>query len=238
MPIGKSERDWREKSAARKMAFRAASAELGGQMTMRKASSRTEVAKTSIAGPLPIVFYSASADVRFSGSRYLGDDAAAALGFDAKKLVDDGDLWPSRIHGDDLPRVLAAAGSLTVDGTLSMEYRWRCADGSERRFLDQGILDRRDGQTRTIRGLCLDVTAEVSRPAADQQSPKSAERDGSLQLGNIAHEFNNMVSVIIWNLEPLTKSLEGSGKTFDRIQYALRAATECVELVKRLKASQ
>ncbi len=207
-------------------------------MAKRNASLKMEVAKSLVAGPLPIVFYHASADDRFFGPRYLNDAAAGALGFEAKKLVDEGELWPSRIHGDDLQRILAEVGSLAVDGTLSMEYRWHCADGSERRFLDQGILDYRSDGVRTIRGICLDVTAGVSRPAADQLPPPSAEADGSLQLRNIAHEFNNMVSVIIWNLEPLTKSLAGSGKSFDRIQYALRAANECVELVRQLKTPQ
>ena len=61
--------------------------------------------------------------------------------------------------------------------------------------------------------------------------------DRPLPLSGIAHEFNNMISVIIWNLEPLAKSLQGTGKTFDRTQHALLAARRCIELIQLLTAS-
>ena len=174
-----------------------------------------------------MVIYSASCDDHFAGPRYLSDDLGAVLGFPAAELTEDGGLWPSRIHHDDLPRVLLGVASLPVDGNLSMEYRWRCADGSERRFLDQGVLDASDAVTPLVRGICLDITAGISRLGADRPLP----------LSSIAHEFNNMVSVIIWNLEPLAKSLQGTGKTFDRTQHALLAARRCIELIQLLTAS-
>jgi hypothetical protein len=180
-----------------------------------------------VAGPLPMVIYNASCDDYFAGPRYLNDGLAAALGFQASELVEDGGLWPSRIHPEDLPHVLAGVASLAVDGSLSTEYRWRCADGAERRFLDQGTLDRNDAGDAVVRGICLDITAGISR----------AGTDSSMPLSSIAHEFNNMISVIIWNLEPLAKSLQGTGKTFDRTQHALLAARRCIELIEQLTAS-
>jgi hypothetical protein len=238
VPVGKSCCDWRAKSVAGIIDYRSTSQSATGQMRIRSASSKMEVAKSLIAGPLPIIFYSASPDDRFAGPRFLGEDVARALGFEAKNFIDDQHLWPSRIHADDLPRILTEVKSLAGDAVLSMEYRWRCADGSERRFLDQGVLEHRDNQARTISGICLDVTARTIGAPSAQPPLRAAATSGSLSLGGVAHEFNNMVSVIIWNLEPLARSLEGSGKSFDRVQHALQAASRCVELIQQLQTSE
>jgi CheY-like chemotaxis protein len=53
--------------------------------------------------------------------------------------------------------------------------------------------------------------------------------------GGIAHDFNNMLSVIIWNLDAVSRTLKGTtGKVFDRIQMALSGALNCAELIRQL----
>jgi signal transduction histidine kinase len=114
-----------------------------------------------------------------------------------------------------------------------MEYRWRCADGSERAFLDQAVLIRDDGGApKEILGTCLDVTY---RRQLEQQLLQSQKLDAIGRLtGGIAHDFNNMLSVIIWNLDVLTRSLKTGGKDHDRVQNALGAALNCADLVRQL----
>ena len=51
------------------------------------------------------------------------------------------DLWADRLHPDDRERVLdGARASAATSGAMAIEYRWQCADGSYKHFLDQAVL--------------------------------------------------------------------------------------------------
>jgi len=54
--------------------------------------------------------------------------------------------------------------------------------------------------------------------------------------GGIAHDFNNMLTVVIGNLDALTRSLKGTGRNFDRVQMALIGSLSCAELTQRMLA--
>jgi PAS domain S-box-containing protein len=194
-----------------------------------------EEIQSFIVKSLPIALYRSDPNGRFAGPRFLSESIAASVGFKAAAFIDDQDLWPTRIHPADLPQVLARVASIVKTGTLSMEYRWRCDDGSERIFLDQAVLIRHEsGEPKEILGTCLDVTY---RRQLEQQLVQSQKMEAIGQLtGGIAHDFNNMLTVIIWNLDPLTRSLNGQGKDHDRAQNALSAALNCAELTRQLLA--
>jgi len=194
-------------------------------MKMHETSSRLQALQSLAIGSLPIVVYSASVDGQFAGPRYVNECLAIASGFDADAFVRDESLWSSRIHPEDLPRVSSFFGSPTAGRTLLFDYRWLCADGSIKRFLDFGMIESGNAGALIVRGICLDVTAVDSQ---------SSQISSPVDLAVVAHELNNMVSVIVWNLEPLARSLRDTGKSFDRTQYALRAAARCVELIRRL----
>ena len=53
-----------------------------------------------------------------------------------------------RLHEDDRERVQSALALRSSTGRFSVEYRWRCADGSYKHFDDQAVLlrDSADGQ--------------------------------------------------------------------------------------------
>jgi len=67
-----------------------------------------------------------------------------------------------------------------------------------------------------------------------QQSQKMATL-GRL-TGGIAHEINNLLTVIMWNLDLMTRSLPGSSKDFDRAHIALSAALNGTDLLRQLMA--
>ncbi len=198
-----------------------------------RALRQIEEIQSFIVKSLPIALYRSDLDGRFAGPRFLSGSIAASVGFEAVAFINDEDLWPARIHPADLPQVLARVASIVKTGTLSMEYRWRCDDGSERIFLDQAVLVRQEsGAPKEILGTCLDVTY---RRQLEQQLLQSQKMEAIGQLtGGIAHDFNNMLTVIIWNLHPLTRSLIGQGKDYDRAQHALGAALNCAELTRQL----
>jgi len=202
------------------------------KLEAERALRQIEERQALIIRSLPIALYTADLKGRFSGPRFLSDRIATAVGFDPVMFVDDPDLWTSRIHPDDLPRVLADLSAVAHGGTLATEYRWRCADRSERVFLDQGVLVRdADGAPKEIAGSCLDVT---DRRRLEQQLVQSQKMEALGQLtGGIAHDFNNMLSVVIWNLDRVAQSIP-EGKLRDQAQLAMSGALNCAELTRQL----
>lgn len=202
---------------------------LEAEQALRKVEERQAVIFRS----LPIALYTADLKEHFSGPRFLSESMASAVGFKTTAFLDDVTLWVQRIDPADRPSVLARVGTILSAQALSVEYRWRCADGSERIFLDQGILVRDErGEPREIIGTCTDVTY---RRQLERQLFQSQKMEAIGQLtGGIAHDFNNMLSVIIWNVDLLARSLKGSGKDYDRARNALGAALNGAELIRQL----
>jgi PAS domain S-box-containing protein len=196
---------------------------------------QVEARQTVILRSLPIALYSASVDGRFTGPRFLSESIAQAVGFATDAFVDNPRLWSERIHPEDRTRVLEEVGAIAKSGTLSTEYRWLCADGSLRVFLDRAVLVRGDnGQPQEIFGSCLDVT---DRRQVEQQLFQAQKMEAVGQLtGGIAHDFNNMLTVVIGNLDSLARALKGTGRNFDRAQMALTGALSCAELTRRMLA--
>jgi len=194
-----------------------------------------EERQTAIVRSLPIVLYSARLKGRFSGPRFVSEGTAQAIGFPAARFVEDPDLWPERIHPEDRERVLTDVATLPASGGMSVEYRWICADGSQRWFLDRAVLIRdHDGRPPEIFGSCLDIT---DRRQIEQQLFQAQKMEAVGQLtGGIAHDFNNMLTVVIGNLDALARALRGTGRNFGRAEMALTGALSCAELTRRLLA--
>ena len=203
------------------------------KLQTERALRQIEGIQSVIIRSLPIAFYTADLKGRFSGARFVSEPIAASVGFKGTAFIEDEDLWVARIHPADLPRVLSQVSAMAETGVLSTEYRWRCADGSEKVFLDQAVLVRDEaGEPKEILGTCLDITY---RRQLEQQLLQSQKLDAIGRLtGGIAHDFNNMLSVIIWNLDALTRSLKGSTKDQERVSNALGAALNCADLVRQL----
>jgi PAS domain S-box-containing protein len=194
-----------------------------------------EERQTAIVRSLPIALYSARLKGRFSGPRFVSEGMAHSIGFPAARFVEDPDLWPERIHPEDRERVLGDVAAIQASGGMSAEYRWVCADGSHRWFLDRAVLIRgHDGQPQEIFGSCLDIT---DRRRIEQQLFQAQKMEAVGQLtGGIAHDFNNMLTVVIGNLDSLARALRGTGRNFGRAEMALTGALSCAELTRRLLA--
>lgn len=200
-----------------------------------RALRRAEVQQTLIIRSLPIVLYTAQVEEDFRGPRFLGERIAELVGFPAERFAVDPNFWISRIHPDDCKRVLAEAAAIKHSGTMSVEYRWRCADETERFFHDRAVLMRNElGRPQEIFGSCLDIT---ERRSAEQRLFQAQKMEAVGQLtGGLAHDFNNMLTVVIGNLDALARALKDSGRNADRVQMALTGAMSCAELTRRLLA--
>lgn len=211
--------------------FRIRQEKLEAQRQLRQ----SEVRQTVILRSLPIALYSAGVNGDFAGPRFISDSMAQAIGFSPERFAQEPDLWTSRIHTEDQARVIAEVAAIAGTDVMSTEYRWLCADGSQRSFLDRAVLVRDDmGRPQEIFGACLDVTA---RRQVEEQLIQAQKMEAIGQLtGGVAHDFNNMLTVVIGNLDSLARALKGSGRNFDRAQMALTGALSCAELTRRMLA--
>ncbi|QRM30950.1 response regulator [Microvirga sp. VF16] len=203
------------------------------KLKAEQALRRREEHQSIILQSLPIALYTASVEEDHRQLHFTNESIERITGFRPGAFLERPDFWSSRINLDDRERVLLQLRRLEEEGSVNLEYRWRCADGVERHFLDQTVLMRdEDGRPREFFGMWFDIT-ESKQMEQNLLHASKLEAVGRL-TGGIAHDFNNMLSVVIGNLDLLKKSIQGNEKAERRVRMALESAQHCADLTYRL----
>jgi PAS domain S-box-containing protein len=204
------------------------SEKLKAEQELRRALERQE----AILSSLPVAVTSRGVEPPFP-ALFVSDNVERLTGFPAVHFTGDPTFGLSRVHPEDQDRVARELASAGETGSYACEYRWRCADGEYRFFLDQGVLSPEEGgRTREIFGTMFDVT---ERRELEQQLLHASKLEAVGRLtGGIAHDFNNMLSVVIGNLDLLQNSLDGNEKGARRVRLAIEGAQRCADLTNRL----
>ena len=125
-----------------------------------EAGSRLKVLVEHV--PAAVYIDLADPDVSDGGRlAYMSPQVSTILGYRPEELVDDPELWPSRIHPDDLARAIAAYGEHWRTGEpLRAEYRMLGKDGAEVWVRDEAFAMADDTQSgrRMSQGLLVDIT--------------------------------------------------------------------------------
>src|SRR5574340_422839 len=101
------------------------------------------------------------------GRMWVSDNIESLSGFPPGRFTEDSTYWASRLHPDDRDRVFDTFATLVDRESLSCEYRWQCADGTYRWFLDQAVLQpHANDPVSVILGTWQDITER--RKAHDQ----------------------------------------------------------------------
>jgi PAS domain S-box-containing protein len=139
-------------------------------------------------------------------------------------------------HTEDRIRFRAWLDALLAGGQPGpIEYRIRRPDGQLRvvRAQARGIADAA-GQITRVEGTLRDVTDQ--RRTEDQlRQAQKMEAVGQL-TGGMAHDFNNILTAVIGNLDLAAARLPEDDKALTHCRLALNAALSGAELVKRLLA--
>jgi CheY-like chemotaxis protein len=225
------ERNARQEQALLDANLRANAERLRAEQELRRAEQRQQ----AIIQSLPMVLYLEPHDRSPRWPNYVSGDLKAVTGFSHQDIAEKPDIWADRLHPDDRIGVLAAIEARRKSGRLSVEYRWQCADGTYKHFLDQAVLLKdADGRPVEFAGTLTDISEQRSLESQLIQAQKM-DAIGKL-TGGIAHDFNNLLAAVIGGLSLLDK--RASLKEEDRriLGMTKRAAEQGSELVRRLLA--
>jgi signal transduction histidine kinase len=183
---------------------------------------------------LPIALYTANSGPGLRRLRFTNDSIRRLSGFSSADFLKQPNLWEARLNPEEHGRVIQAFADIEKTGSASVEYRWRCADGTEKHVLDHAVLSEFKDGRRELFGFWLDVSDRKSLET-DLLHASKLEAVGRL-TGGIVHDFRNMLSVVIGNLELLHPLIRDNSGACRRLHSALEGAQTCAELTSRLLA--
>jgi PAS domain S-box-containing protein len=194
-----------------------------------------EQRQAAIIASLPIILYLEPEDAARRLPQFVGGNFAAVTGFAFDAVRANPDLWAERLHPDDKERALAAVAERRRTGAMAIEYRWQCADGSYKHFLDQAVLLRGGtGEAAQYAGTLLDVT---ERKELETQLLQARKMDAIGKLtGGIAHDFNNLLAAMLGGIGMIERRLPLEEEHRKILGMTRRAAEQGSELVGRLLA--
>lgn len=225
------QRKARQEQALLDANLRANAERLRVEQELRLAEQR----QAAIIQSLPIILYLEEIDAAPRIPKFVSGNFQALTGYAFEDLQRSPTLWVDRLHGDDRGRVVEAMGGRRTGQSLAIEYRWQCADGQYRHFLDQAVLVRDSfGNPVEFAGTLLDVT---DRKELESQLTQARKMDAIGQLtGGIAHDFNNLLAAVLGGLGMIERRVSLSDDQAKIVGMTRHAAEQGAELVKHLLA--
>src|SRR3954454_23590130 len=225
------ERKARREQALLDANLRANAERLRAEQELRRAEQRQAV----IIQSLPMVLYLERDEAVQRAPTYVSGDLAANCGFTCEQVQSQPEIWVERLHPDDRIRVLAALEARRKSGRSSIEYRWQCAEGGYKHFLDQAVLLKdADGKPVEFAGTLTDISEQRSLESQLIQAQKM-DAIGKL-TGGIAHDFNNLLAAVIGGLGLLERRASLAEEESRVLGMTKRAAEQGSELVRQLLA--
>jgi signal transduction histidine kinase/DNA-binding response OmpR family regulator len=222
-------RQGEERSALLEENARISEEKLAAELALRTARERQD----AILKSLPVVFTARNSRHPF-GARFVSDSITPLTGFEPNRFVDEPEIGLGRIHPDDLEGVANCLMKAAETGAYACEYRWLCADGEYRTFLDQGVWTIDEDGEGQILGTLLDVT---ERRHLEEQLTQARKMEAVGQLtGGVAHDFNNLLTVVLGNADILLRRVEEQPNIIKHLAAIRAAADKGQTLTRQLLA--
>lgn len=151
--------------------------------------------------------------------------------------------WDQIVHPDDYPNIHESTEKIgsVPDYSTEREYRIICKDGDVRWVYEtiQNLCDN-SGKPIMLQGAIYDVTdrkraeEEKKRLETQLQQAHKMEALGTL-AGAIAHEFNNILWIIIGNTELALYQIHNRHSAQDTLEGVLKACLRAEDVVKQIR---
>ncbi|MFH1985155.1 MAG: PAS domain S-box protein [Pseudomonadota bacterium] len=170
---------------------------------------------------------------------------AEMLGYTLEEIEYTVNQWTDLHHPDD-----AAAATKSIRDHLEgktpahrIEYRMRAKDGQYKWILDQARVVKRDAQGKPIRmcGTHTDVSerkrSEKEREKLQHQLTQAQKMESVGRLaGGVAHDFNNMLSVILGHAGMALDEVDPAMPLYGRLKEIRKAGERSADLTRQLLA--
>jgi PAS domain S-box-containing protein len=166
--------------------------------------------------------------------RYVSEPARVYFGIEPEDALRDGAAAFARVHPDDREMLLACIREAAASNTSTqIAFRILHADGEYRHARLHSGPPIHVAEGPLFRTVVMDVT-EQHRLEETVREAQRREAMGTLAAG-MAHNFNNMLAVIVPSLEMIRSELPESVRPdIDDARTAARAATELVRQLMQL----
>ncbi len=195
---------------------------------------------------LPIVSYTRNASSGYEFT-FVSHSVTEITGYQPREFMEDHRFWRERLHPDDRHRVIRSLREYGGDGTCRSEYRFRAADHSYRWFSDFWRPLRMPASPDPyFVGVWQDVTEEKRiRQENELRLQQIIQTHKLTALGEVvagvAHEINNPVSFISYNIPlleeiwetmaPVLKDNDAFGKSCSRRGLSREEVMENMEQI-------
>jgi PAS domain S-box-containing protein len=194
------------------------------------ALQESELRFRQVAETLRQVFYITTAD--HEECLYVSPAFEKLWGRSCESLYVEPRSWIDSIHEEDRARVFEQVGLGLRDGSDEIEYRIVRPDGAIRWVLDRAY-ERRDAQGNPYRivGVAEDIT---DRRKLEVQLREAQKMEAVGQLaGGVAHDFNNLITVILGNAMLLERASLGTSQRAS-LEDVKQAAMRAGDLTRKL----
>jgi PAS domain S-box-containing protein len=168
---------------------------------------------------------------------YYSPEWKRQIGYADDEISEDFSEWQTRLHPEDLDRALQTIQAFLADPgpNFELEFRFRHRDDSYRHILSRGSVLRDNlGQPVRLLGSHVDITERIELQAQFLQAQKM-ESVGRL-AGGVAHDFNNMLTVINGYAELTKMQLREGDPLREPLEKISRAGIRAASLTQRLLA--
>jgi len=172
-------------------------------------------------------------DVATGNLLYVSPAFERIWGRSCEALLARGDLWLEGLHPEDRERAAEAARTQEVTGDYDVEYRVVRPDGSERWVHARAFPVRTEtGAITRIVGVAEDIT---ERRVIELQLQQRHRLEAVGQLaGGVAHDFNNILLVILMELDLILSSGEATSEIAASASEAKASAERAAHLTRQL----
>jgi PAS domain S-box-containing protein len=167
------------------------------------------------------------------------------LGYEPVSGCSDREIWVKRVHPEDREMVRKKINSILSFKTNKYRYeaRMKHADGSYRWHYVIGYVLERNSNDKPVHliGLRIDITeqkkAEAEKEKLQAQLIQAQKMDAVGRLaGGVAHDFNNMLGVIMGQAELMLSQMDPAWPYFSGLQEIRKATESSANLTRQLLA--
>lgn len=179
-----------------------------------------------------------------TGQVFLSPEWKAQIGFTDAEFEGNYEEWKARLHPDDLEKTISILKVCHAPPwpPYETEFRLRHKDGSYRWILSTGDMAFDEaGNPIRMMGSHVDITErkraeqEKSDLETQLQQVQKIESVGRL-AGGVAHDFNNMLGVILGHAEMAKEQVDATHPIYDDLEEIRKAAERSANLTRQLLA--